>query len=188
MSAEDQTGLLLDETVCYWCHVFLKPSGSAPFDPKMTGYDDTTFRSHDPPGSVSSDEQSDVAEQSFISTRSYFRSKFCQNGFFSKSFSGSVSSCSVFSEAWKHFFWVGRTRQGQQGGAVVGLFCAEFYYAFPVSAGSFSGSLQLPPPSKDFSQWTRVLMQTYSANPECFSMEMTLLPAQKQWCWMCSQV
>lgn len=45
--------------VCYWCHVYLKASGSAPSAPKMTRYDDTTFRSHDPHGSVSSDEQSE---------------------------------------------------------------------------------------------------------------------------------
>lgn len=51
--------VLLDQTVCYWCHVYLKPSGSAPSDPKVTRYDDTTFRSHDPAASVSSDEQTE---------------------------------------------------------------------------------------------------------------------------------
>lgn len=69
MSPEDQNAVLLDQTVCYWCHVYLKPSGSAPSDPKMTRYDDTTFRSHDPPASVSSDEQSEWCSrlESFIS-------------------------------------------------------------------------------------------------------------------------
>lgn len=37
---------------CYWCYVSLKQSGSAPSDPKMICYDDTTFLSHDPAASV----------------------------------------------------------------------------------------------------------------------------------------
>lgn len=35
-----------------WCYVSLKQSGSAPSDPKMICYDDTTFLSHDPAASV----------------------------------------------------------------------------------------------------------------------------------------
>lgn len=71
---------------------------------------------------------------------------------------------------------------GRQGGAVVGLFSAEFA-CFASVCGTpsreYSGFL---PQSKDNSCWTRVLMQTYSENAECFSVEMTPLPAQRQWC------
>lgn len=134
--------VLLDETVCYWCHVYLKPSGSAPSDPKMTRYDDTTFRSHDPPGSVSSDEQSEwcYRAESFIYTH-YFSWKSSWNVLF-KSFPGSVSSCSAVSEVWRQFFWVRRRPAG---------WCSSWALLCRVCMlcqclrDSFSGILRLPP-------------------------------------------
>lgn len=145
MSAEDQTGVLLDETLCYWCHVYLKPSGSAPSDPKMNRYDDTTFRSHDPTGSVSSDERSEWCSTAvFFVYTCYFSWESSWNVFF---FHRSLDLCRhVVPSQRPGGSSGGDSNQGQQGGAGV---------------------------------W--VLMQTHSQNAGCFSVEMTALPARRQW-------
>lgn len=70
----------------------------------------------------------------------------------------------------------GRSSGFEQGGAQ--------FAGFPSVCGASSQELwDFLPQSKDVSRWTRVLVQTDSENAECFSVEMTPLPARRQRRW-----